>query len=204
MCPCANGAVKAGNGHASPLGKMGRNVMPTIFEATAFQNSLWLFIGVVAGALIQHLLHRINLRWQRNTAFDILKSEIDLNLDALADLERRVQYLKERITASQVDPDELFVSMGQFDYSAMSPLVNQGFFHTILGPQLVKKYFSFSRLFNNSVASALSSDLRLKHEEGKSLDFLDGILGAISHARSDMIMIRDAKLPLIGFRLRAK
>ena len=86
-----------------------------VVGTVAFQNALWLFLGVVAGALIQHFLHRLNLRWQRNTAFAVLKSEIDLNLDALAGLEDRVRYLKERISAGQIDPDELFISMGQFD-----------------------------------------------------------------------------------------
>jgi hypothetical protein len=173
------------------------------FETAAFQNALWLFLGILAGAIIQHLLHRMNLRWQRNTAFDILKSEIDLNLDALMELERRAKYLKERIGAGQIDPNELFISMGQFDYSAVSPLVNQGFFHVLLGPTLVKKYFGFSRTFNNNTADAISSDLRLKHKEGKSLNFLDGLLLEIKRARSDLLSIRNARLPLLGFRLRA-
>lgn len=175
-----------------------------VFESTAFQNAFWLFLGIVAGALVQHLLHRLNMRWQRNTAFEVLKSEIELNLDALTELERRAVYLKSRISGSQIDENELFLSMAQFDYSVVGPLVNQGFFHAMLGPDLIKKYFGFSRHFNNDYARIVSSNLRLKHEEGKSLDYLDAMIEAIYAARKALEVIKGAKLPIWGMRLKIR
>jgi hypothetical protein len=179
-------------------------MLERLAENSAFQNAFWIFLGIVAGAVIQHLLHRLNIRWQRNVAFRILKAEIELNLEALASLRARVGYLKDRISASQISENDLFISMEQFDYSALGPLIGQGFFHSMLGPDLMKKYFSFSRIFNNGYAETINSMIRLKHEEGKSLDYLDGVLAAITQAEQELNIIKSAKLPLFGVRLKAE
>jgi hypothetical protein len=132
----------------------------------------------------------------------VLRAEIELNLDAVEVFQRRVRYLRDRIMAGQVSEDDLFVSASNFDYSVVSPLVNLGYFHMLLGPDYVKKYFRFMQFFNNSSAQQMNSDLRLKHAEGKSIDLLDMLLGISENLSQGLAEIHAAKLDWWGLRLK--
>ncbi len=91
--------------------------------------AFWVFVGIVAGALIQFLLQKLEKRSGAKNAFQVLKTEIDLNLDEVGRFKERIGGLKELIASQQIKPDDIRVFMGSFDYSAMGPLTNQGYFH---------------------------------------------------------------------------
>ncbi|MPQ92472.1 hypothetical protein [Thioclava sp. JE_KL1] len=139
----------------------------------AFWTVFWLVIGSVIGALTQYYLNKRTFEFQKRNAKKILETEIELNLDALGEFENRLSYLRERVAANQVGSSNLFVTLENFDYSALGPLVNSGHFHTILGKDRVKDYFEFVRFFRNSNAETLNSKLKIDHELGRSLDTLD-------------------------------
>jgi hypothetical protein len=151
-----------------------------ILAGNAFANAFWVSVGVVAGAFVQYLLGLLNVRAQRKYARKALNTEIKLNNKQLVLLNSRIQYLRERIGASQILDDDLFVSMQGFDYSIVNPLVMSGHFHVMLGHEKVEKYFDFMKFFNNQNASLVNSMLRTEHEKSKSLDYLIWLEGEIS------------------------
>jgi hypothetical protein len=151
-----------------------------ILAGNAFANAFWVSVGVVAGALVQHGLGLLNTRAQRKYARKALNTEIALNIKQIAILNQRIQYLRERIGAGQIQEDDLFVSMQGFDYSIVNPLVMSGHFHVMLGHEKVESYFDFMKFFNNQNASLVNSMLRTEHEEAKSLDYLSWLEGEIT------------------------
>jgi len=160
----------------------------------AFWNAFWLFLGVVAGALVQYVLDALVKRSQRKNAIAVLKTEITINLQALEDFKKRISELKELISAQQIDEQDLFVSTAEFDYSLVSPLVNSGHFHAELGPEFVKAYFSFMRFFNNEHAKLLNSMLRMEHEKGLSIKYLDWLSKRSLELGDSLQWLRDKKL----------
>ncbi|OOY21690.1 hypothetical protein BMI86_03795 [Thioclava sp. DLFJ5-1] len=160
----------------------------------AFWNAFWLFLGIVAGALVQHALNALVKHSQRKNAIAVLKTEITINLQALEDFKKRISGLRELISAQQIDEQDLFVSTAEFDYSLVSPLVNSGHFHAELGPEFVKAYFSFMRFFNNENAKLLNSMLRTEHEKGSSLKYLDWLFKRSSELGNALQSLRDEKL----------
>ena len=158
------------------MGDFFGELVAAVFGSAAFGYGLSVFIGVVAGAFIQHGLNYLTFRSQRQNALRALRAEIEMNVEEYQYLRKRLVYLKERIAAGQITEADLFVSMQNFDYSIIGPLVNQGYFHVLLGPDLGKRYFSFMRFFNNANCNIINSMLRTEHEQGKSLDYIDGLL----------------------------
>lgn len=145
-----------------------------MYEAfwSALWSALWLFLGIIAGAAIQYRLNKRVLEDQRTMARRILRTEIELNLSELNNFYQRVSFLRERISASQIDEQNIFISFELFDYSAMSPLVQSGHFHTILTQEQIRDYFAFVRFFSNANASIITSELKAEHGRRKSLDYL--------------------------------
>lgn len=144
-----------------------------------------IFLGLVAGVIVQISANWVLLRWQRKNAKDVLKCELELNLTEVDLLRRRSKNLRERISAGQVGIGDLFINMSGFDYSTLNPLVSSGHFHKMLGSTGVKSYLSAYRFFNNENAAVLTQMLQKEHEENKSLQFLDWLEGKIiEHAGS--------------------
>lgn len=146
--------------------------LTAILSGNAFANAFWVFIGVVAGAFIQFFLGMLNQRTQRRNAERALETEIELNLSQFQALQSRFGYLRERISAGQIDEKDLFLTMQGFDYSIVNPLIASGHFHVVLGHENVTRYFNFMKFFNNKNAELLNSMLRTEHEKAKSLDYL--------------------------------
>ncbi|MDR7123989.1 hypothetical protein J2X53_000795 [Pseudorhodobacter sp. 4114] len=146
-----------------------------ILSGNAFANAFWVFVGIVSGAIIQHLLGWINQASQRKYAKTALKTEIDLNLDEIKHFLTRIDFLRSRISAGQINENDLFISMQGFDYSIVNPLVMSGHFHVMLGHEKVSRYFSFMRFFNAQNSHVINSNLRMEHERMKSLDYLSGL-----------------------------
>lgn len=144
----------------------------TILAGNAFANAFWVFVGVVAGALIQYLLGWLTQRSQKRNAMKALLTEISINRKEVAEFINRLWYLRERVSANQISDADLFISMQGFDYSIVNPLVNSGHFHVLLGHKDVKNYFEFMKFFNNQNADLINSMLRTEHEKAKSLDYL--------------------------------
>ena len=148
-----------------------------ILAGNAFANAFWVFVGVVAGALVQYLLNWLTQRSQRKNAMKALHTEISLNLKQVEVFRGRIAYLRERISAHQIADDDLFVTMQGFDYSIVNPLVQAGYFHVMLGHTKVEQYFEFMRFLNNQNADFVNSMLRTEHGKAKSLDYLTWLEG---------------------------
>ncbi|MEM6386943.1 MAG: hypothetical protein AAF718_11995 [Pseudomonadota bacterium] len=144
---------------------------------SGFWSAFWLFLGVVAGAGIQHWLTQVQFQKHQKNARLVLETEIELNLIEAETIAGRIRFLKERVGAGQIEDADLFLNMQGFHYSAIGPLVNSGHFHSMLGSGGVKKYVEFMRFFNNNNANWLSSALVAEHEKGLSMAFLDWMLG---------------------------
>jgi len=144
----------------------------SIWQSAAFQNALWLLAGIVVGALIQFLLARIDLRFKAANALRVMQTEIDLNLAEYEQFLEQLKRLKSLIAVRQISDDALTISMETFDYSVVNPLVQQGYFHFMLGADKAKDYFAFMRFFNDARAKELTSILRHEHRAGRSMEFL--------------------------------
>ena len=169
-------------------------IVSELWANAAFQNALWLFLGIVAGALVQFMLSRMQVRSGANNALRVMKTEIELNLDEYENFKRQIARLKELISAGQVNEGELLITMEGFNYSAVNPLVQQGFFHYMLGAEKAKEYFAFMRFFNNDNANVLTNILRNQHQLSKSIAFLNYIESKGFERREGLSEIMGAKL----------
>lgn len=149
-----------------------------------------MFLGVLAGALIQYWLSQIQFRKHQANARLVLETEIDLNLIEANAIKARISFLKERVASGQIEQEELFFNMQAFDYSAIGPLVNSGHFHAMLGSEGVKKYLEFMRYFNNDNANNLNSMLHSEYEKNKSMAFLDWMLQRCDELSSGLLSLR--------------
>lgn len=164
----------------------------------AFWNGFWVFIGVVAGAGIQYRLMQMTLAKQREMAFKVLKTEAEMNCAEVDSFFDRIVYLKERVGASQIEQNDLFVSMQAFDYSALNPLVNSGHFHSMLSAEDVRSYLEFVRFFSNGNADIVNSQLRTEHDRGKSIDYLDWLAHKAMSLKKSMEAIGQKQVISVG------
>lgn len=144
----------------------------TIGIATGF----WVFVGVVAGALIQYLFFRLTLHFQRRNAREVLLAEIEINKDELNNVLRQIARKKERFVSGQQKDHDLKFDFSGFNYRMVDPLINSGHFHSILGPEGVKRYFRFMSDLNYQSAENYSNYLEAEHKNGRSIDMLDHLL----------------------------
>jgi len=107
------------------------------------------FPGLVAGVIVQACANALMLGWQRNNAKEVLRCGLEMNLHEVRLLKDRIESLKQRISANQADPPDLWITMPDFDHSALNPLVTSGHFHKMPGSDGVRRYLSGSRFFNN-------------------------------------------------------
>ncbi|MCB1370122.1 MAG: hypothetical protein H6896_12190 [Rhodovulum sp.] len=159
--------------------------------AGAFWNAFWVFIGIVAGALIQYLFSMLNVRAARKTAAQVLTTEIQMNLSEASRFRERLEYLKDRIAAHQIKSEDIYVSMAEFDYSALNPLVASGYFHSALGPEKAKAYLEFLRFFNNGSCDVVNSMLRTEHDRGKSIEYLNWLKNKSKELEGRLVYVTD-------------
>lgn len=137
------------------------------------------FVGIVAGVIVQAFSNYLVYRWQRSNAVQMFKIEVQINRAALGNLLERLDALEKKISARQVDSHDLFVDMTEFDYSALGPLVNSGHLYQVLGPDLISRYYKMSSFCGNNHARFLSEQLVSEHDRGKSLDLLKYLKGKL-------------------------
>jgi hypothetical protein len=140
------------------------------------QNAFWVFVGIVAGSIIQFLFHYIILRSQRKNAKQLFRAEIEINEGALAQVEAAIRKKKERFSAHQQTESDYWFDFKSFNYRMVDPLINSGHFHAILGPEGVKRYFEFMNELNVEAAVRAEQLLRREDDEKKSLAYLDWFL----------------------------
>ncbi len=139
-------------------------------------NAVWLFLGIVAGSLIQYFLNWLTFRKHRANAKRIFAVETAINRTELNKLKREIQRKKERFTAGQILDHDYFLDMSGFNYRIVDPLINTGHFHEILGPEGVARYMKYANELNVGHANNLINMLRTEDEAGRSLAFLDWLL----------------------------
>lgn len=101
---------------------------------SAFANAFWVFVGIVAGALIQHGLKWLVQRTQRENAKRVFRVETSINRNVLEILSESLKRKKERFVAGQQTDQDFFIDMSGFNYRIVDPLINAGYFHDLLGP----------------------------------------------------------------------
>lgn len=150
--------------------------MNEIVSWTAFANAFWVFIGIVAGALIQHGLNWLTQRKQRENAKRLFRVETSINRSALQSLAENLRRKKERFVAGQQVDQDFFIDMSAFNYRLVDPLINSGHFHEFLGAEGVKRYFQYAGELNINNAQNLIAMLRQEAEAGRSLNMLDWLI----------------------------
>ncbi len=139
-----------------------------------------IFIGLVAGVIVQLIANQFTLKKQRKNAVSVFNTEAQLNLGAVEDLLQQLQNLRERISANQVNQAQMWVSFEEFDFSATGPLNQAGHLHAMLGPDGLKDHLRVLPFFNNQKAAHFSQMLQDEHKAGTSLNFLDWLTGKIN------------------------
>lgn len=147
--------------------------LPTV---DAFWNGFWVFVGIVAGAIIQYFLGRLTQWDQRRNAGMIFKSEIAINRAELEMLKRNVQRKKERFSGNQITEFDFLFDLADFNYQIVGPLISAGWFHKMLGPEGVKHYFRFMNSLNIQAALRYHDLLAEAHQRNESLEWLDWFL----------------------------
>jgi hypothetical protein len=160
------------------------------------------FVGVVAGALIQHFLNTLQTRRQAKNALAVMQIEIAYNRSEVESFRERLTWLKSRIASKQIADDDLFLPMQKFDYSSIGPLTNAGFFHVLLGPEKVRAYLEFYNFFRVENGAQLTAMLKTEHEAGKSMAFLEWVERRTDEVLSALEPIQYAKLSSFGYRLK--
>lgn len=148
----------------------------TILSGNAFANAFWVFVGIVAGAVIQHLLGLVTIRKQKSNAKRLFRVETAINRSALDSLKNSVVKKKERFVSGQQTDQDFFIDMSSFNYRIVDPLINAGYFHEFLGPEGVARYFRYANELNVNNAQNLVGILRQEAEAGRSLNFLDWLI----------------------------
>ncbi len=123
-----------------------------------------------------------------------MQVEITYNLDEVDSFLKHIQWLKGRISAGQIEEDQIFLPMHKFDYSTIGPLSNYGHFHMLLGADNLRKYLEFYYFFRSDNASFLTQRLKLEHGANNSMAYLDWIEEEAKSHSSKMRPLRDAKL----------
>lgn len=148
----------------------------TILSGSAFANAFWVFVGIVSGAVIQHLLAMVTIRKQKSNAKRLFRVETAINRSALDSLSNLVVKKKERFVASQQTDQDFFIDMSSFNYRIVDPMINAGYFHEFLGPEGVARYFRYANELNINNAQNLAAILRQEADAGRSLGFLDWLI----------------------------
>ena len=166
---------------AGVYGYSGVNMSLSVFfnnllSSPAFQNAFWVFVGIVAGSLIQFLFHYLVLRSQKANARRLLGAEVSLNRVELEAFEKQVERKKGKFSSGQADDFDFLFDMSGFNYRMVDPLINSGHFHDILGPEGVKMYFRFMNDLNVNAAGHLNTILTEKHHDNSSISFLDWLI----------------------------
>lgn len=141
---------------------------------------LGVFIGLVAGVIVQLVANQFTLRTQRKNAVSVFVTEAQLNLGAVENLLQQMQNMRERISANQANQTQLWISFEEFDFSATGPLNQTGHLHTMLGADGLKDHLKVLRFFNNQKAAQFSQMLQDEHKAGTSLSFLDWLTQKIN------------------------
>lgn len=165
-------------------------------------NPFWLFLGVVAGALIQTILHWLERHGQASAALKVLQIEIRYNLEKAENYIREIERQKELVVSRELLAANVFFPMAEFDYSAMGPINNTGFLHILLGADSLGRVLRFSGHFNNRSGELLYAALKQSEAAGKSVKFLRDEIERAKELRRQLTPISKAKK--VPFRLSIK
>ncbi len=147
-----------------------------ILDTLVFQNAFWVFIGIVSGSVIQFLFHYIVVISQRRNAKKLFRVEIEINSDVLSALETDLIKKREFFVSRQQTEQDYYFNLDNFNYTMVSPLINSGHFHAIVGSAGVKKYFQFMNELNSQKAVIFQQMLRVQDEENTSVRLLNWLL----------------------------
>jgi len=146
------------------------------------------FLGLVAGVLVQVLANEWQSFRHRSNAKAVLKCEIEMNLNEIAAFEQRQKRLRERAISGQLDDSDGY-DMSQFNYTALGPLIQSGHFHKMLGSESVKRYFSAARFFSNETAARLTHRFHEEHAAKTSIDFCDWVERGVAENKSHFLHV---------------
>ncbi|MBP0483577.1 hypothetical protein [Sagittula salina] len=168
---------------------------------TAFTNSLWLFLGIVAGSLIQLLLQYVERQRQASAALKVLQNEIIFNLRVADEFLQIVEDQIRPLQSGEIEPRDFYFPTHSFDYSALGPLNNSGFLHLLLGPDRMSRLLRFQGFFNNAHGSALSHQLISNANSGKGIQFLQNVVKSAKVHRSGLESVLNTRKKLMHLEL---
>ena len=139
----------------------------------ALENAFWVFVGIVAGAVIQFGLYWLIQRSQRANAKKVFLAEISLNRIELEKVIKDIERKKTRFLTKEETESDFWFDLSGFNYRIVDPLINSGQFHSIMWHEGVKKYFSFMGDLNPSISQHYTERLRIYHQSGQLSLFFD-------------------------------
>ena len=131
---------------------------------------------------------------------------MSINRNGLEVLSEGLKRKKERFVAGQQVDADFFVDMSNFNYRIVDPLISAGYFHDLLGPEGVQRYFRFAGELNTNNAQNLMSSFRQEADAGRSLAFLDWLIDTkLNEWHSHLSFIEDklgegSRLPRLEYQ----
>jgi hypothetical protein len=162
-------------------------------------NPFWLFLGLLAGGLIQSLLHWIERHRQASNALAVLKIEIRYNLGQADGYIDTIKSQRERISSFEIAPGAVYFPMSNFDYTVLGSIAQTGFFHLLLGPENLERVIRFRRHFNNDTGGLLYSSFQQSATAGRAVSFLQEEEARAKDLRSDVEHLLVTKKRLFRF-----
>ena len=178
--------------------------LASIVTAILTSQAFWVFVGIVAGSFVQYGFHLILMRSHEKNARLVFLAEVAINELELAKVMRSLERKRAQFISGELDPNSFFFDFTGFNYRAVDPLINSGFFHKILGAELVKSYFEFMNHLNVQYAHGLQQLLTEKYEEERAVTFLNHIIDDRAPEWADTIRRIKARLNAKASRTRRK
>ncbi|MDD9728502.1 hypothetical protein PVW46_01135 [Mameliella sp. AT18] len=175
-----------------------------IFSQPGFQNAFWLFLGVVAGALIQHFLGFLSKHSQAENALKVLQSEITYNLREAQKFESELGQSTQRLSKGEISAVDVFFRMSGFDYSALSPLNSTGYLHILLGPDLMPSLLRFQGFFNDTHGQRLKELFHNEFNRGNGVKFLQDVEKHSRQLIEDIEKIQSSKKRWLRLELKQR
>ena len=133
-----------------------------------------LFLGIVAGAIVQYLFHRILSIEQVYRAKKIFVVELEINKLELRRYRKKLEELKDRIAAGPIPESDILLDMVSFNYRGLQVLVNNGFFHLVMSPRQIRSYFEFTNTYNVDAGMNSIHLLRDRYDPEKRISQYSG------------------------------
>jgi len=178
--------------------------MEQFLQSEAFSNAFWVFVGIVAGTVVQLFAQFLDRQRQAKAALQVLNAEINHNLKQVDAFMDSTRDQLEQLNADEVSPDQFIFWTETFDYSALGPLNNSGYLHILLGADLMSNLLRFTGFFNNDKSRSLHELLQKEYAKGNQTKYVQWVLSHSQNLANGLRIIQTKKKVFLRLRLTEK